>query len=146
MERIMMPPDQANEIQYGFRSCRSTTAACATLNDTARFYNNRGSPVFTAALDAQKCFDCIWHTGLFYKLKNNMPLVHWRLLYHWYSKLESQVKFHGSCSEILHVTRGTRQGSLLSPQLFNYFINFPTHPQGCTLGPAKLITWFTRTM
>ncbi len=123
MESIMMPTDHACDTQFGFRSNRSTVAACSVLNDISRYYNNRGSPVFVAALDAQKCFDCIWHAGLFHRLKDHMSLVHWRLLFHWYSKLESQIKWQGTYSEIFKVTRGTRQGSLLSPQLFNIFIN-----------------------
>merc|ERR1711888_234845 len=43
------------------------------LNDTAAFTKTRGSPLYVCCLDAEKCFDSIWHSGLFYKLINTMP-------------------------------------------------------------------------
>ena len=39
------------------------------------------------------------------------------------SQMNAVVKWNGSCSNLFCVTRGTRQGSVLSPYLFNIFIN-----------------------
>ena len=52
-----------------------------------------------------------------------MPLSHWMLLYTWYRQLKGVVKWSGSYSAPFAVTLGTRQGSVLSPALFNIFIN-----------------------
>ena len=52
-----------------------------------------------------------------------LPIHEWLLLYNWYNKLNAVVKWNGSYSKSFCVTRGTRQGSVLSSYLFNIFIN-----------------------
>jgi len=67
----------------------------------------------------------IWHDGLFYKLYNVLPDAHWRFLRKWYSNLDVVIKWDGyiDYSTYFRVTRGTRQGSILSPVLFNLFLS-----------------------
>ena len=76
-----MPADTVSKTQFGFRSGRGTSFACNLLSDVTQYFHNSGSPVFVCSLDAEKCFDRIWHDGLFYKLLQFLPLVHWRFLY-----------------------------------------------------------------
>ena len=81
--------------------------------------------MFICSLDAEKCFDSIWQDGLFYKLRNIFDTVLWRFLYNWYSSLEAVIKWDGHIHRqySFKVTRGTRQGSILSPTLFNVFLS-----------------------
>jgi len=51
-----------------------------------------GPNMFIRSLDADKYFDSIWHDGLFYKLYNILPDVHWRFLRKWYSNLDVVIK------------------------------------------------------
>ena len=68
-------------------------------------------------------YQSICHVSLCLKLINVLPVQEWLLLYNWYNKPNTVVKWKGSFSKSFCVTRGTRQGSVLSSYLFNIFIN-----------------------
>jgi hypothetical protein len=76
-----------------------------------------------ASLDAEKCFDTVCHFSLFVKLIDIFPVYKWMFLYKWYSNLNAVIKWNAQFSINFPVTRGTRQGSVLSPYLFNVFID-----------------------
>lgn len=109
--------------QFGFQAGKSTTMACSLLNDVIAYCNYRNSPVYIASLDAEKCFDKIWHNGLHYKLMNVLPLNTWLYMVEWYQNLSASVKWQGIASQSFTITRGVRQGSALSPLFFNIFID-----------------------
>ena len=44
-------------------------------------------------------------------------------LYNWYSKSYAQVRWENKLSNKFQVIKGMKQGSILSPQMFNKFIN-----------------------
>jgi len=124
IEMCMLPSqDDICDNQYGFRQGRDTMSACSLLNDILCYFKDQGTPVFICTLDAEKCFDKIWHSGLFYKLYDVLPLNHWLLLYRWYGSSAAKIRWQGKLSSSFCVTRGTKQGSILSPIFFNYFIN-----------------------
>ena len=123
LERLLIPDDAAHPNQFGFREGRGTAVASSFLFDVCSYFSSAGTPVFVCSLDAEKCFDTIWHQGLFYKLWSKIPTTHWLLLYTWYGNLRASVRFKGCKSESFSIGRGIRQGSVLSPILFNYFID-----------------------
>ena len=124
LEMLMMPDDDhLHDSQYGFRKQRGTSLACSLLNDVMAYFKSKKSPVFVCSLDAEKCFDSLWHHALLYKLVDKMPDSHWLTLYRWYTNLKAMVRWNGASSRLFRVTRGTRQGSLLSPTIFNIFLN-----------------------
>ena len=111
--------------QFGFRTGLSVSNGLTLLNDIICYSKYNNSNVNICSLDAEKCFDSIWHDGLFYKLINVLSDVHWRFLRKWYKRLDIVIKWNG----IIHkqsyfkVSRGTRQGSIISPVLFNIFLS-----------------------
>ena len=117
----ILPPDGAHENQFGFRTGRGTAMACSFLNDLMQYCRFNGSPMSICSLDAEKCFDTIWDDGLFYKLIDILPQSHW--LYRLYNHMQCIVRWEGSHSQSFGIFRGTKQGSILSPTLFNIFID-----------------------
>ena len=118
-----MPEDNANETQFGFRRGRGTTFATSLLNDISSYTSSCGSAKYVCSLDAEKCFDSIRHCGLFYKLIGVIPDLHWLFLYNWYSNTYAQVRWDAKYSSQFRVTKGMKQGSLLSPRMFKIFID-----------------------
>ena len=78
--------------------------------------------MFAANLDARKCFDKIWHDGLFYRLAEHLDDRCWRLLHTWFRSLTACIVFSGKTSKGFRIGRGTRQGAILSPTLANVFL------------------------
>ena len=122
VESLILPDTDLFETQFGIRENRGTSFACNLLNDITSYFKSKNSPVFVAALDAE-LFLIICHVSLLLTLIHVLPVHEWLLLYKWYNKLNAVVKWNGSYSKSFCVTRGTRQGSVFSPYLFNIFIN-----------------------
>jgi len=124
VELLIAPEDPScSSVQYGFRPERGTTFVTSFLNDLTAYFNHRGSPLHICGLDAERCFDSIWHDGLLHKLYQVLPPMHWLFLVNWYRNSSAQVKWNKTLSYSFRIAKGMRQGSLLSPSLFNIFIN-----------------------
>ena len=77
---------------FGFRSGYSVANGINLLNDLACKHNH--SNMYMHNLDAEQCFDSIWHCGLFYKLMDVLPVVIWQFLFKWYKSLDV-IKWNG---------------------------------------------------
>ena len=70
-----------SDIQYGFRSFRSTAGLMTVVSDKiARVFSRSGAARFVA-LDISKPFDRIWHAGLLHKLTSNGISVRYLALF-----------------------------------------------------------------
>ena len=114
VEYTLMPEDNVYNSQFGFRKGRGTMFATSLLNDVASYTMANNSALYVCSLDAEKCFDSIWHCGLFYKLINIISDAQWLFLYNWYAKSYAQVRWDSTLSEQFHITKGMKQGSLIS--------------------------------
>ena len=75
-------------------------------------------------LDASKAFDKINHWVLFKKLLNRgVPIYLVKVLCYWYQHQSMYVKWGSTLSSKFQVTNGVRQGGVLSPLLFNVYVN-----------------------
>jgi retron-type reverse transcriptase len=75
-------------------------------------------------LDIKKAFDSVVHDKLFASLENTgLPGPVVEIIRNWYSKLTVNVRWGNCFSDIFAVLNGTRQGSVISPTLFNVFVN-----------------------
>ena len=83
-----------------------------------------GSPVFVAFMDASKAFDRLNHSKLFHKLyQRGVPTYLINIIALWYSSQRLFVKWGNNMSEGFTVSNGVRQGGILSPLLFNVYMN-----------------------
>ena len=95
--------------------------AAALTHDVASYCISRCSTVYTCSLDAEGAFDTIPHPMLFKKSMDVIPEHCWRLLVCWYKNVTVLIKWGYNLSESINVCKGTRQGGLSSPLLFNMF-------------------------
>ena len=110
-----------HDLQFGFVPNRGTTMAAALTHDVLNHMTSRGSPVYVCSLDAEGAFDGIPHAILFKKAQGIIADKFWRIIVYWYRKLTVQIKWDNILSEDIPIKKGTRQGGLSSPFLFNLF-------------------------
>ena len=112
------------ENQYGFRKHHSTELAVIELIDRISAYMDTGKIPISIFLDLSKAFDTLDSSILLDELKyygfGNTSLK-W---FHSYLKDRSQyVLFNGIYSDVINLSTGVPQGSILGPLLFMIYMN-----------------------
>ena len=75
-------------------------------------------------LDFSKAFDTLSHSGPFLKLiERNVPLCFVLVVMYWYMNMQYRCKWGNAHSECFAVKCGSKQGEILSPELFSIYIN-----------------------
>ena len=128
---------QAEEIiaeeQAGFRARRSTTEQIFNLRILCKKYLQHQQNLYHifidfknlhhVFIDFKKAFDREWHEALWATMrKYNINASIIRAIENLYDKAKSAVLFNGSRGEWFRTAVGVRQGCLLSPTLFNIFL------------------------
>ena len=112
------------ESQYGFRKGHSTELAAIELIDRLSNYLDAGKVPISVFLDLSKAFDTLNHTILIEKLRYyglNDTSLNW-----FYSYLQGRLQFteyNGVCSDVVNLSTGVPQGSILGPLLFIIYMN-----------------------
>ena len=110
--------------QFGFKAGHSTDLCVYALTEFIEYFKRRSTSVYVAFLDASKAFDKINHWVLFKKLINRgIPIYLVKLLCYWYQHQSMYVKWGSTMSSKFQVTNGVRQGGVLSPLLFDVYVN-----------------------
>ena len=114
----------SDDLQFGFKKGLGCRNALFALRHCIQYFNEHGSNVYVASLDASKAFDRVNHFKLFTTLIHcGLPISVIDLIVNWYGKLSVVVRWNGSDSSALCISSGVRQGGILSPIMFNLYVN-----------------------
>lgn len=114
--------------QFGFRQGISSTFPLIATASHVVDNLNKKLPTIGISLDVKSAFDLVWHNGLIYKLyfKYNLDFHLCKILHSYLANRKLFVNIGNINSDEVTLKRGTPQGAVLSPLLFNLFIaDFP---------------------
>lgn len=110
--------------QFGFKKDQGTEQCIYVFKELVNSYLQSGSAVYCCFLDASKAFDRVNHDRLFnILLERGVPSFIVRLMDFWYLNQTMYVRWGTAISNVFQVKNGVRQGGVLSPLLFNLYIN-----------------------
>jgi len=108
--------------QFGFKKTMGCRNAIFAVRNVTNYFNERGSNIFMASLDASTAFDRVNHFKLYTSLMiRNVTTAFLNVVINWYSKMNVIVRWNNSLSAMLRIKSGVRQGGVLSPYLFNVY-------------------------
>ena len=111
------------EEQAGFRAGRSTIEQIFNLRILCERYLQHQQDLFHVFIDFKKAFDRFLHEALWATIKKyNISTNLIQVIKNLYNKATSAVLFNSSIGDWFRTTAGVRQGCLLSPTLFNIFL------------------------
>ena len=119
-EHIMSTSD----FQFGFKKKSSTVQFTFVVNEIINYYMSQGGKVYTTLLDASKAFDRVQYEQLFRLLieRKMCPCIA-RFLAFVYTNHVCRIKWCSSLSTTFCVKNGVKQGGVLSPMLFNIYLD-----------------------
>ena len=105
------------------RAGGSTTEQIFTIRIRCEKYTQHQQDVYHVFIEFKKAFDRVWHAALWATMKKyNTSANLIRVIKNLYDKATSAVLFNNSIGDWFRTTAGVRQGFLLSPTIFNIFL------------------------
>ena len=124
LEKWITEKDIMRIEQIGFKKEARPADHLFVLKSLIDSYHNAGKKIYACFVDFQKAFDCVWRIGLIYKLiKYGMSKDLVKLIQNMYERTSQSLKINQGVTKPFKTYRGVRQGCILSPRLFNLFIN-----------------------
>lgn len=112
--------------QIGFRKGARTSDHILVLKTLIDKYINRASKsyLYICFIDFSKAFDTVWRNALLYKLiQIGIGGKFLKMIQSMYSSVSFAIKCNGKLTDSFDTSVGVKQGCILSPILFNIFLN-----------------------
>ncbi|KAK7791576.1 hypothetical protein R5R35_002865 [Gryllus longicercus] len=124
LNKYLKDTDAIPDIQFGFRANHSCTHQLLRLTEYIAQSFQEKKHTLAAFLDIAQAYDRVWHTGLLFKIRQlGIPEYIQNIIKGFISDRKFKVKINHSFSTLRNITAGVPQGSVLSPVLFNIFMN-----------------------
>lgn len=109
------------DYQFGFRQKHSTVEQVhRVVNTIIKAFEDK-SYCESAFLDVSKAFDKVWHEGLLYKLKTQLPTTIYLILKSYLEERYFRVRYENEVTKLRIIKSGVPQGSVLGPVLYLLF-------------------------
>ena len=111
-----------NRLQRGFTKGSSSINTALLITEAINEAKDRKKPLILVTLDAEKAFDVVDHTLLFWKLyEQNINGPTWLLIKNLHHLTTTKVKSAGCTSRMYSNNQGVRQGGILSTFLYKVY-------------------------
>jgi len=115
---------KTSDFQFGFKVKSSTVQCTFVFDEIVNYYTKSEGNVYATLLDASKAFDHVQYEQLFRLIiDRNVCASVARLLAFMYTNQSCRIKWSSSISSTFSVNNGVKQGGVLSPLLFNIYID-----------------------
>jgi hypothetical protein len=125
--------------QIGFRKNARTSDHMFIIRTLIDKYVKHGnSPIYACFVDFRKAFDSVWRQALLFKLlKSNIRGKMFNIIQEIYRQDRVCLKINQNRTDFFCCNTGVKQGDVLSPTLFNLFLNdLPSHLSGDSDSPT----------
>ena len=113
-----------SDMQFGFKANHSTIICSLVFHELINHYLKNDNNIYSCLLDTNKAFYKIHYDKLFrIFLNKKVPFCIIRLLLDSYIKQQARILWNNYNARYFNVCNGVKQGGVLSPILFNLYID-----------------------